>query len=106
MRRASLVRWLKGLMVIWRHWRDAELLASFDHHMLADIGLTRADLHDAIAEPRWRDPTTLLDLRRQERLARRNEVVLSFAGRIVDRTAFRRRPGGCGRPGVRPLLTG
>jgi uncharacterized protein YjiS (DUF1127 family) len=105
-RRASVARWVKRLMVIWRHWRDVELLASFDDHMLADIGLTRADLHDAIAEPRWRDPTTLLDLRRHERLARRHEAVVSLAGQIVDGMPFRRRTGGCGRPVARPLFTG
>jgi uncharacterized protein YjiS (DUF1127 family) len=106
MRRASIVRWVKGLVVIWKHWRDVELLASFDDHMLADIGLTRADLHDAIAEPRWRDPTTLLDLRRHERLAKRHETVLSLAGQIVDGPASRRRPGGCRRPVAQPVLTG
>lgn len=104
-RRASPVRWAKGLMVIWRRWRDVELLASFDDHMLADIGLTRADLHDAISEPRWRDPTMLLDLRRHERLARRHVAVLGLAGQTVDGTAFRRL-GGRGRHVARPLLTG
>jgi uncharacterized protein YjiS (DUF1127 family) len=105
-RRASVVRWAKGLMVIWRRWRDVELLASFDDHMLADIGLTRADLHDAIAEPRWRDPTTLLDLRRHERLATRHEVGLRFAGQIVDGLAPCRHTAGRSQPASRPLLTG
>jgi hypothetical protein len=35
-------------------------LASFDDRMLKDIGLTRADLRNAAAEPLYRDPTTLL----------------------------------------------
>jgi uncharacterized protein YjiS (DUF1127 family) len=100
LRRTSPVRWVKGLMVIWRHWRDVELLTSFDDHMLADIGLTRCDLHDAVAEPRWRDPTTLLDLRRHERLARHHEAVLNP---IVDGMAFRPRPGIRARPVARPL---
>ena len=106
MQRSSLVRWAKGLMVVWQHWRDVQLLAGFSDHMLADIGLTRADLHDAIAEPRWRDPTLLLDLRRHERLGRRDEAVLSRAGQNVDSTAFW--PGPCvrGRQLARPLLTG
>jgi uncharacterized protein YjiS (DUF1127 family) len=106
MRRAGVARWVKRMLVVWQHWRDVELLASFDDHMLADIGLTRGDLNDAFAEPRWRDPTTLLDLRRGERLARRREAVLSFASQIVDPRAFRRHPGGCGRPVRRPLLIG
>lgn len=101
--RARVARWVRGLMVIWQHWRDVELLASFDDHMLADIGLTRSDLHDALAEPRWRDPSTLLDLRRHERLTSRQEAVLSPAGQIVDRTAFRRHTNG--RPMVHPLMT-
>lgn len=105
-RPARVMRWVKGLMVVWQHWRDLEVLASFDDHMLADIGLTRGDLHDAVAEPRWRDPTSLLDLRRHERLARRHEAVLSLADPIVDRTALRRHPDGCRRPVARPLLVG
>ena len=28
--------------------------------MLTDIGLTRTDLHQAMAQPRWHDPTALL----------------------------------------------
>jgi hypothetical protein len=35
--------------------------------MLADIGLKRADLRDAFAEPLWRDPTELLENRAGER---------------------------------------
>jgi uncharacterized protein YjiS (DUF1127 family) len=104
-RRAGVLRWAKRLMVIWHHWRDVELLANFDDHMLADIGLTRGDVHDAIAEPRWRDPTTLLDLRRHERLATRHDVGLSLAGQIVDGLAPYRQTGGCSRPLARRLLT-
>jgi uncharacterized protein YjiS (DUF1127 family) len=66
-------RWIKRFLDTWRHRRDLELLASFDDHMLADIGLTRADLHDAVAEPQWRDPTELLADRRHERRAGRHQ---------------------------------
>jgi uncharacterized protein YjiS (DUF1127 family) len=52
---------------VWRHRRDLALLARFDDHMLADIGLTRSDLRDAMAEPRWRDPSVLLEKRLDER---------------------------------------
>lgn len=76
-RRRRVVRWVKGLMVIWRHWRDVEMLASFDDHMLADIGLTRADLHDVLAEPRWCDPATLLNRRRRERILARGPQVMA-----------------------------
>jgi uncharacterized protein YjiS (DUF1127 family) len=47
--------------------RDARLLAEFDSHMLADIGLTRSDLHDAYSEPLWCDPTAILVNRVKER---------------------------------------
>jgi hypothetical protein len=46
-----MVRRAKGLMVIWRHWRGVEMLASFDDHILAISGLTRADRHDVLAGP-------------------------------------------------------
>ena len=54
---------LAGLQTVARamkNRRDASLLAGMDDRMLADIGLTRSDLHDAYAEPMWRDPTDLL----------------------------------------------
>ena len=51
----------------WHHRNDAVVLAALDDRMLADIGLTRADLNDTIAEPLWRDPTTVLACRHRER---------------------------------------
>ena len=52
--------------------RDIHTLAGFDDRMLADIGLTKSDVRDAIAEPLWRDPTAVLVSRvRERRLARR-----------------------------------
>jgi uncharacterized protein YjiS (DUF1127 family) len=52
--------------------RAAQALARLDEHMLADIGLTRGDLHDAYAGSIWSDPTALLRARALERrLARR-----------------------------------
>ena len=52
--------------------RDMQVLAGFDDRMLADIGLTRGDLRDAVAEPLWRDPSHVLVIRsRERRLARR-----------------------------------
>jgi uncharacterized protein YjiS (DUF1127 family) len=101
-RRSSIVRLIKGLMVMWQHWRDVELVANFDDHMLADIGLTRADLHDAMAEPRWRDPTMLLDLRRHERFASRHEVVSRLTHKVVDGSPHLC---GCRPPVASPLLT-
>jgi uncharacterized protein YjiS (DUF1127 family) len=50
-----------------RNRRAASALAGLDERMLADIGLTRSDLHDAYAEPLWRDPTDILAHRARER---------------------------------------
>jgi len=36
------------------------VLDTVSDHMLADIGLTRSDVCDALAEPVWRDPTSLM----------------------------------------------
>jgi uncharacterized protein YjiS (DUF1127 family) len=47
--------------------RDMQVLAGFDERMLADIGLTRSDVRDAVAEPLWRDPTSVLVSRAKER---------------------------------------
>jgi uncharacterized protein YjiS (DUF1127 family) len=58
-----------------RRRREAAVLASFNDRMLADIGLTRGDVHDAFAEPPWRDPTAVLVARvRERRAARRRSV--------------------------------
>lgn len=57
---ALVTRWLKGLARARRHRRAAFALASLDHHMLADIGLTRADVSDAFSSRFWEDPTDVL----------------------------------------------
>ena len=59
--------WLKKLVQRRRHWHEATTLANLDRRMLADIGLTRADLRDAFSEPFWEDPTALLRERAIER---------------------------------------
>jgi uncharacterized protein YjiS (DUF1127 family) len=62
--------WLKQLARARTHRREARVLAGLDRHMLADIGITRADLRDAFSAPFWEDPTVLLNERSGER--RRN----------------------------------
>jgi uncharacterized protein YjiS (DUF1127 family) len=57
-----------------KHRRAAQVLARFDDHMLADIGLTRADLRDAYAGPLWDDPTVLLRARALERRLARHGI--------------------------------
>ncbi len=59
----------------WRRRRDFAMLASFDDYMLKDIGLSRGDLNDALAEPLWRDPTAVLVRRQTERRAYRWRVM-------------------------------
>lgn len=57
---ATLARFRRQLVTAWRHRNDMAVLASFDDFMLRDIGVTRGDLDDALAEPLWRDPTAVL----------------------------------------------
>jgi len=64
---ALVTRWLKRLAQAHRHRREAQVLAGLDRHMLADIGITRADVSDAFSEPFWHDPTELLRARVNER---------------------------------------
>jgi len=66
---ATARRAFRQLAVAWRRRNDAVTLASFDDYMLRDIGLTRGDLNDALAEPLWRDPTAVLVRRQSERRA-------------------------------------
>ena len=64
---ASVVRAGRAIADAWQHRRDVTVLATFDDRLLADIGLTRGDLNDAMAEPLWRDPTSVLARRYGER---------------------------------------
>jgi uncharacterized protein YjiS (DUF1127 family) len=64
---ALVAYWLKALARARRHRRQASQLAGLDRRMLADIGISRADLRDAFSEPFWEDPTTLLRERAIER---------------------------------------
>jgi uncharacterized protein YjiS (DUF1127 family) len=63
----AVARRFVGLARAWRHRKDIEVLATFDDRMLADIGLTRGDLRDAVAQLPWRDPTAVLVKRAGER---------------------------------------
>ncbi len=74
---ALVTHWLKRLAQAQRNRRDARVLAALDRHMLADIGLTRADVRDAFSEPFWEDPTALLRERAIER--RMNRVLAAPA---------------------------
>jgi len=47
-------------VVALKHRRDAQRLAQYDDHLLADVGLTRHEVSSALGEPFWRDPTASL----------------------------------------------
>ena len=64
---ALVTYWLKQFARARKNRRDARVLAGFDRKMLADIGITRADLRDAFSQPFWDDPTALLRERAIER---------------------------------------
>jgi uncharacterized protein YjiS (DUF1127 family) len=73
---AAVWRRLKQLAQAYANRSDAAVLAGFDERMLADIGLTRSDVRDALAEPLWHDPTNLLRARVLER--RLNQYRIGF----------------------------
>ena len=73
----------------FRNRRDARILAGLDHHMLADIGLTRSDVNDAFSTPIWEDPTALLRERALERRINRPTPLRIVSGRVVEPGAYR-----------------
>ena len=75
---AVMARAGRRLADAWRHRNDAATLAAFDDRMLADIGLTRTDLNDALGEPLWRDPTSVLARRQSERRRARRATVMAL----------------------------
>jgi uncharacterized protein YjiS (DUF1127 family) len=74
---------VKTLAKSFEHRRDAAFLAQLDDRMLADIGLTRGDLRDALSEPPWRDPTALLVVRAGERRTHRRRAGSGLARDVV-----------------------
>jgi uncharacterized protein YjiS (DUF1127 family) len=71
---ALVTYWLKQVARARRHRREAAMLAGLDRRMLADIGISRADLRDAFSEPFWEDPTALLRERATDRRLSRNAL--------------------------------
>lgn len=64
---SEVTGWFERIARARRHRRQAAALAQFDRRMLADLGISRADLRDAFSEPFWEDPTALLRERALER---------------------------------------
>ncbi len=68
--RPARIRILTQLARMWRVWqnrRQVSNLLGADDHMLADIGLTRADVEGALEVPLPYDPSLHLVRARQER---------------------------------------
>ena len=87
---AFVTRWIRQLLRARRHWHEATALAGLDRRMLADIGITRADVNDAFSEPVWDDPTALLRERALERRMsepRKPDVESAFRRPPTDRPA-------------------
>ncbi len=76
---ATLTAAIRKVGQALKNRHDAAMLAQMDDRMLADIGLTRSDLRDAISEPIWNDPTAILASRAQERRKSRAQVILNVA---------------------------
>ncbi len=53
---ALVASWAKRFSRARQNRRQATVLAGLDRLMLADIGITRADLRNAFSEPFWDDP--------------------------------------------------
>jgi uncharacterized protein YjiS (DUF1127 family) len=71
-RLARVAEWIAGFLRALKNRRDVEVLASLDDRMLSDMGLTRGDVRDAVSEPLWRDPSTILVMRSLE--GRRGQI--------------------------------
>ena len=95
---AVVTGWLKALARARMNRAQARALAGLEGRMLADIGITRADLRDAFSEPFWEDPTALLRERALERRLNRQVASIAIATGLravpaaKPQDAFRRPP--------------
>jgi uncharacterized protein YjiS (DUF1127 family) len=96
---ALVTYWLKIVARARRHRREAHQLAKLDRRMLADIGITRADVSDAFSEPFWEDPTALLRERAIERRMNR-PVLLGQRASYPEYSVRRQGPAGPARHAI------
>ena len=96
---ALVTYWAKIVARARRHRVEAKQLAGLDRRMLADIGITRADVNDAFSEPFWEDPTALLRERAIERRMNR-AVVRGQRGSYPEYSVRRQSPAGPARHAV------
>jgi uncharacterized protein YjiS (DUF1127 family) len=66
----TLVRTAHETLDAWKRRRQVARLVEFDDHMLADIGLTREDVREALDLPFSHDPGRVLQLRAARNHAR------------------------------------
>lgn len=73
----SMARAVARLAQALKHRREIMHLAEFDDRMLKDIGLVRADIEGALAEPLVRNPSLVLVRCVDRRRSRSQRVVSS-----------------------------
>ena len=56
----TVLRQVGGFLKAVEHRREVRHLAELDDRILKDIGLSRTDVDGALAEPFYRNPTTVL----------------------------------------------
>jgi uncharacterized protein YjiS (DUF1127 family) len=82
-RKVTVALWRGTWQVIVAR-RDLAQLVDLDDRMLADIGVTRSDLHAAQSVPPWEDPTSLLQRRVDCRRATFEPLALTPVSTISD----------------------
>jgi uncharacterized protein YjiS (DUF1127 family) len=89
---AVTLRQLNRMIVALKHRHAIKALAELDERALKDIGLVPSDVHGALAEPFYRDPSTVLLLRSVERRAGKRSLAPVMPA-AAPRAA--RAPAGC-----------
>jgi uncharacterized protein YjiS (DUF1127 family) len=59
----AVLRGIRQVITAIKHRRQLADLADAEDHRLRDMGITQDDLHAALSEPLWRDPTAALACR-------------------------------------------
>lgn len=98
---AGLTAVVRKIGQVLKHRYDATMLAEMDDRMLADIGLSRSDIRDAIAQPLWNDPTAVLASRALERRKHRAPALIQVSPPLVPQVGFSVRQ--TGRPARYPV---
>lgn len=73
-RSGEVAAWLYRAWRAWQNRMAAQRLRAFDDRMLADIGLTRADVDGAFSMPLWEDPSMQLHQKVMEKRCARRRI--------------------------------